>query len=493
MNKSVAPLSSVLKIFALLFSNRWIEQWQLENPQAGQTKRRQSSGKEQKKKSPQKHQLRGFYERIFTLRVTLWYLIFQRINFDQSMAAVVRDLRKGGADRLGPQGRKASKQVRSSQTSGYNQARQRMPLELLQGAFAHVAQKIISLTGLSAQRRKKKPGPQQRERQLLDGSTLRMLSTPELKKTYRPARGRRGQSDWCLMRILVGFCTRTGAMLSAMESPAKVSEQRMAWAILEKARAFTLWIADRNFGVWSVVAQAVRYEQDVLVRLTGARAAKLVKGPALCSGEDRAVRWEPSRHDQASPGTERKPIAGRLLYVRIQRGGKCVDLWLFTTLDAADYPLELLVQWYGQRWQAELHFRSVKTQMRLAQLDVCSPEMARKEFYAALLAYNLVRAVMWAAGERLETGVQSISFNNARRVLLDWLQDWGRAVSQGAGSNERWVQSLLDEVLQQKLPKRKKPQPSQVRMVRSSGTHWPKLRGSRAIAQKRCEQPTKSS
>lgn len=131
--------------------------------------------------------------------------------------------------------------------------------------------------------------------------------------------------------------------------------------------------------------------------------------------------------------------------------------------------------------------------MRLAQLDVCSPEMARKEFYAALLAYNLVRAVMWAAGERLETGVQSLSFNNARRVLLDWLQDWGRAVGQGAGSTERWVQSLLDEVLQQKLPKRKKPQPSQVRMVRSSGTHWPKLRGSRAIAQKRCEQPTKSS
>jgi hypothetical protein len=35
--------------------------------------------------------------------------------------------------------------------------------------------------------------------------------------------------------------------------------------------------------------------------------------------------------------------------------------------------------------------------MKLAELDVCTPEMARKEFYAGLLAYSLVRAVMWAA------------------------------------------------------------------------------------------------
>jgi hypothetical protein len=28
------------------------------------------------------------------------------------------------------------------------------------------------------------------------------------------------------------------------------------------------------------------------------------------------------------------------------------------------------------------------------------PEMARKEFYAGLLAYSLVRAVMWGAGQK---------------------------------------------------------------------------------------------
>lgn len=493
-------VSLVLKLFAILFSSRWIEQWEREQ-QALQRDRQQSRNKskqphakkKKKNKKPAQISSRGFYERIFTLRVVLWYLIFQRLNFDQSLAAVMRDLRRGGADRLGPRRRKLSKRIKSTSTSAYNQARQRVPLKLLQGAFAHLAQEILSLVGLAPEGSKIKPGPQQRERQLLDGSTLRMLATSKLKKVYRPARNQRGPSDWCVMRIVVGFCARSGAILSAVERTAQISEQAMAWAIMETARAFTIWIADRNFGVWSVVAQAVGYHQDVVVRLTKARACKLAAGRPLRDGEDRAVIWRPSSHDQRPSGLKGQPINGRLLYVRLRRASQWIDLWLFTTLDATDYPLELLVQWYGQRWQAELHFRSVKTQMRLAELDICSPEMARKELYAALLAYNLVRAVMWAAGERLESGVQTLSFNNARRVVLDWLLDWASGVGQGTGSNQQWARSLLEETSQQKLPMRKKQRPSQVRMVRSRATPWPILRGSRARAQKRYGKPTKSS
>lgn len=505
MNK--VPLSSVLKLFALLFSNRWINQWQREQreqPAAqrvaapwrsrkkGNRHRSKKRAKRNHKNHPPKSLGRGFYERIFTLQVVLWYLIFQRLNFDQSMAAVVRDLRRGGADRLGPRRGKLSKKVKSSRTGAYNQARQRMPLELLQGAFAHLGRQITSMAGLAPARPKQKPAPQDRSRQLLDGSTLRMLATPQLKKAYRPARSHNGETDWCLMRILVGFCARTGTILSVVEGAVKISEQAMAWVIMERAQAFTIWIGDRNFGVWSVVAQALRYHQDVLVRLTQARASKLAGGRALRPGEDRLINWNPSRHDQAAPGTKREPIQGRLIYVRLQRAGKWIDLWLFTTLGQSDYPLELLVRWYGQRWQAELHFRSVKTNMHLAQLDICSPQMARKELYAAFLAYNLVRAVMWAAGERLESGVQTLSFSDARRVVLDWLLDWASGVGQARGSDQRWARSLLEETSQQKLPKRKKPRPSQVRMVRTCKSKWPSLKGSRAAAQKRAAKRAKS-
>jgi hypothetical protein len=177
-----------------------------------------------------------------------------------------------------------------------------------------------------------------------------------------------------------------------------------------------------------------------------------------------------------------------LIYVRLQKNGKWIDLWLFTTLDSKDYSVELLVSWYGQRWQAELHFRSVKTQMKLAELDVCTPEMARKEFYAGLLAYSLVRAVMWGAGQRLEGGIKTIAFSQARRVLLERFKLWGRGVS----GLDDWSRQLLEEVALQTLPKRRKERPGEVRRVRHRRLKYPPLRGSRAAARVR-DQATKSS
>jgi hypothetical protein len=172
----------------------------------------------------------------------------------------------------------------------------------------------------------------------------------------------------------------------------------------------------------------------------------------------------------------------------LQKNGKWIDLWLFTTLDATDYPVALLVRWYGQRWQAELHFRSVKTQMKLAELDVGMPQMARKEFYAGRLAYSLVRAVMWGAGQRLEGGIQAIAFSQARRVLLERFKTWGRGViARHDGSRQ-----LLAEVARHTLPKRSKERPSEIRRVRHRRLKYPPLKGSRAAARTR-DQTTESS
>jgi|GEM_PF-686053 Transposase DDE domain len=482
---------AVFKLFALLFSNRWVSQWKkqwarqqaLLPPAQDQAVPKNKSNQKQK---PDRSKPMTFYERNFTLRVTLWYLLFQRLSFDATQAGVVADARKGGADRLGKRGKKKlSQRIGSSHTSSYNEARQRLPLALVRAALACIGQQIQVLVGWGPEGNKK-PALLDRCRQLMDGSTVAVLTTPELAEEYPPARVRSRLSDWCLMRIVVGFCARSGAVLSAIEGPTKQSEQRLAWQIMAQAARWVIWIGDRNFGVWSVVAQAVKHEQDVLVRLTRARAKKLMGPNPLRSGEERLIDWAPSRHDQAAPGTEGKVVRGRLIYVRLHRGGYCfIDLWLFTTLEAEGCPVELLVQWYGQRWQAEVHFRSVKTHLHLAELHVESPEMARKEFYAALLAYNLVRAVMWGAGENLEKGVQTLSFSNARRAVLEWLKDWGRSSNRSAAEQPKWVKTLLDEVGQQTLPKRKRPRPSQPRMVRCRATHWPILKGSRSAAQKR--------
>ena len=108
----------------------------------------------------------------------------------------------------------------------------------------------------------------------------------------------------------MGFCARSGVVLSALEGAMQRSVQAMAWTLIQAGAAFTIWIGDRNFGVWSMAAQAVRHQQDVLVRLTQARAAKLARGQPLQSGEDRLIQWSPSRNDQSPPGMERLTVSG---------------------------------------------------------------------------------------------------------------------------------------------------------------------------------------
>jgi len=480
---SAAPsTAAVLAVFTQLFSPRWFAPWQEPTPPPPRPRsRRRRKGK----KPPAPPRRRGFYERIFSLRVTLWYLLFQRLSFDGTLASVIVDLRAGGADRLGRRrGPKLSRRVRSTQTGAYNQARQRLPLALLQAALAELAATLSRLVG-DEPAPARAPAPDRRRRQLFDGSTLEMLPTASLAAAFPQARNQHGVSDWCVMRILVGFCAKSGAVLSACCGPVSYSEQAMAWSLLECGTKFTVWIGDRNFGVWSVVAQARRYHQDVVVRLTKVRARRLYRGQPMASGEDRPIDWRPTRHDQSPAGLVRDAVSGRLIYVRLTKAGCTIDLWLFTTLPAGEYPVALLVQWYGQRWQAELHFRSVKTQLQMTELDVRSPQMARKEFYAGLLAYSLVRAVMWAAGERLEQGIKAISFSQARRVVLSRLAEWGRRDRSGAGNASRWVRLLVAEVSRQTLPKRRRERPSEIRRVRHRQQKFPSFRGSRAAARAR--------
>jgi hypothetical protein len=74
----------------------------------------------------------------------------------------------------------------------------------------------------------------------LDGSTLAVLVNPRLAEAYPPARNQSGKSDWSLVRIVVGFCARSGAVLSAAEGAMQRSEQAMAWTLIEAAATFTL-------------------------------------------------------------------------------------------------------------------------------------------------------------------------------------------------------------------------------------------------------------
>jgi hypothetical protein len=84
-----------------------------------------------------------------------------------------------------------------------------------------------------------------------------------------------------------------------------------------------------------------------------------------------------------------------------QKGFRTQQVALVTTLwDATFYPKEALAELYRLRWQAEISLRHLKTHMQMEFLPSKTPEMVQKDFYAHLLAYNLIRTVQQEAGQR---------------------------------------------------------------------------------------------
>lgn len=167
-----------------------------------------------------------------------------------------------------------------------------------------------------------------------------------MAKEFPPNRNQYRRPYWCLMRVVVCFCALSGAALDCAMGSIHVSEQVLACQIIVASLVKSLFIGDRNFGVFRVAQSARQAGQAVLLRMTDRRARKLL-GRALVLG-DHAVRWEPTRHDQLQPACSKEPLAGRLLVVRLQpKGFRSQLLCLFTTLpNTADYPLEELVRLY---------------------------------------------------------------------------------------------------------------------------------------------------
>ena len=415
-----------------------------------------------------------FYQRAFTPLITLWYLVFQQVQADHTLARVVDDARSGGANALSPPGKALSGKITSSSTASYCLARQRFPLKVLSQAVRHSGGEIRSWTlellwrGWNVV--------------LMDGSTVRLRPLGSIPQRFSAHPGASKVPYWCLMRVVAAFCAKTGVVLASAQAPNSTSEQRLAGEIVGQLPSDSLVVADRNFGVFSVIHALFAAKAQGLIRLTEARARKLVReNMAEWKAEmDLPVQWTPSRHDQVDAHLPPGPVAGRLLALRVHRPGFRSDtLYLFTTLrDPILYPAHELLELYAQRWQVELNLRYLKDQMDLESLDCQSDTMAEKLWLAGLLAYNLIRSLMVATAAKFHLSLHSLSFSRARTFLQIWL---AQLASPYPPTLDQW-DGILQRLSGCLLPTRKLPRPTEPRAKRYFQCAFPQLKGSRTAA-----------
>jgi hypothetical protein len=337
----------------------------------------------------------------------------------------------------------------SKQTGAYNKARQELSLPVVEQCCDHAFKQLIEQAELA---------PDRRPAFFFDGTTVRMPHCEELVEAYPPSSNQHGVSHWPLLRLLVAHDLYTGLAMRPEWGPLNgsqaVSEQGLLEQAIDRLPSQAVVVGDANFGVFSVAYAAEQRGHPVLLRLTTARAQHLAGGP-LEDRTDRRIQWRPTRDDRRNhPDLPADAcVSGRFIVRHVQpsNGAEAFLLALFTTLE--DRP-EPVVELYGKRWTIEVDLRSLKGTLRLEELTCTSTEMVAKEIDVAMLAYNLVRAVIYLTALKAGLEPRAFSFTQVRNVLQVFLPRIA------AAADERKARKLTDDMLyylsQCKLPQRKR-------------------------------------
>jgi hypothetical protein len=77
---------------------------------------------------------------------------------------------------------------------------------------------------------------------------------------------------------------------------------------------------------------------------------------------------------------------------------------------------------YRSRWNVELDLRNIKTTLGMEVLRCKTPEMAIKELWTYLLAFNLIRLLMAQAALLADLIPRKLSFKHTVQIWISWQQ-----------------------------------------------------------------------
>jgi hypothetical protein len=334
-----------------------------------------------------------FRDRLFTPLVTLWVFLSQVLDPDHSCrAAVARFGAWRAAGGLSPC---------SADTRAYGKARRRLP----EGVLA----RLTRAAGRPAQ--DQAPPAWRcngRTVKVVDGTTLSLPDTPANQRQFPHNPTPKPGLGFPSARLVVRFALAVGTALDAAlgRSQGKHTGATALWHTLhDNLPPGDLLLRDRSYGSFGESALAPQRGADVVTRWHQRRKADCRTGGHL-GREDHVLAWaKPSRPawmDEATYACLPATLAVREVRVRVWQAGFRTRLLVAVTtlLEPEATPRSDVAVRYRMRWLAELDLRALKQTLPMDVRRCQSPELVRKEVWAQLLAYNLVRRVMARAAQQ---------------------------------------------------------------------------------------------
>ena len=308
----------------------------------------------------------------------------------------------------------------STSTSAYCQARSRLPTEMISTLTCQAG-------GIIAEALPSWWHWQSRRVCLVDGATVMLADTQENQAAYPQPSGQKPGLGFPICRVVGLFCLASGALLNAATAPCEgkgSDEQTLLRGMLDTLEQGDILLGDAFYPTYFLLCELMHRGIDGVFEQYGARkrSTDFSAGEKLGARDHLVTLSKPIKKPDWMTQQDYDQAPQTLTVREFFAGGK---IMVTTFRDSKQAPKGKLKVLYRSRWNVELDLRNIKTTLGMEQLRCRTPEMAIKELWVYLLAYNLIRLLMAQAALLADQIPRQLSFKHTVQIWLSWQQRGG--------------------------------------------------------------------
>jgi hypothetical protein len=309
----------------------------------------------------------------------------------------------------------------------------------------------------------------------VDGSTLRVADSAENRAHFGGPSGERGDSGYPLVRVTTLMALRSHILAAADFWPYSESEIVLSAFLWRAVPDDSLVLVDRGFlaaGILVPLAHEGR-NRHWLTRAKSTTKWRVVK--RLGRNEDLVELTVPAQARAQDPSLPATYLARAIRY---QVKGFQPGTILTSMLDSEQFPASEIVELYHERWELELGYDEIKTEMldRLESIRSRTVAGVEQELWGILLAFNLIRLEMERTADDLGVEPTKISFVSALRIVCD---TWSWCALASPGALPTRLKTMRDLFSRLVLPDRRRSR-RYPRAVKIKMSNFPRKRPSHA-------------
>jgi hypothetical protein len=385
----------------------------------------------------------NYYNRIYTPLVTLLAFMAQVLDSDGSCRQAVSRI----LSRLSLQ---SAARPLSQNTAAYCKARLRLPIALIWKLIEWSTQRIDAQVGadeLWLGRHKV---------HVVDGSSCQTPDTEANRNEFGLPGNVKPGCGFPVLPFVGVFSLATGLFEWLRFGKKGGHERHLFRELIKQFSPGEVVLGDRGFCSYADICLLKQQAVDCVFRIFN-RKPNYQAGQRL-GKYDHLVDWVKPKTCPAGMSPEEYALLPEKLRVREvrivveQKGFRSKTLDIVTTLlDATFYTKAAMASLYRRRWSIELNFRHIKTTLGMELLRTKTPEMAKKEVLIYMLAYNLIRSLIWTAKQIYHIDIERISFKGTVQHLSSLAPYLAIA---GQFDYSRLYEDLIHLVADEKVPDR---------------------------------------